>query len=330
MNQVVIEIMKKVLFKNISLLFLPILFCSWGFFSHKKINHNAVFILPKKLIGFYKCNIIYLTEHAVDPDKRRYVDPLEGSRHFLDADYYGDFPFDSIPQKWNDAAEKYSADTLNKYGTVPWTIQRNYYRLVQAFKDRDSIKILKYSADLGHYVADAHVPLHMTSNYNGQKTNQTGIHSFWESRLPELFSDQYNFYTGRANYIDDPLKYAWKICRDTYKNLDSVLLIEKKLETSFPPNQRYTFIKKGNKMIRDYAEPYATAYHERMKGMVEKQMRASIIAVGSYWFSAWVDAGQPNLKNMIKRELTEEEKMKEKLEEYRFQNGKILGRPDDF
>ncbi len=280
------------------------------------------------MIGFYKNNIAYLTAHAVDPDKRRYTDPLEAPRHFLDADHYGEFPFDSIPQKWNDAAVKYSADTLNKYGTVPWTIQRNYYRLVQAFKDLDSIKILKYSADLGHYIADAHVPLHMTSNYNGQLTNQIGIHAFWESRLPELFAEHYNFFTGKAIYINDPLKNAWLICRNTYSCLDSVLRIEKQLQLSFRPDQKYTFIKNNNKIIRNYSEPYANAYHDLLHGMVEKQMRASILAVGSYWFSAWVDAGQPNLSRMIKRELSEEDKMKEKLEEYHFQNGKILGRED--
>lgn len=280
------------------------------------------------MIGFYKNNIAYLTAHAVDPDKRRYTDPLEAPRHFLDADHYGEFPFDSIPQKWNDAAAKYSADTLNKYGTVPWTIQRNYYRLVQAFKDLDSIKILKYSADLGHYIADAHVPLHMTSNYNGQLTNQIGIHAFWESRLPELFAEHYNFFTGKAIYIEDPLKSACLICRNTYSCLDSVLRIEKQLQLSFRPDQKYTFIKNNNKIVRNYSEPYANAYHDLLRGMVEKQMRASVLAAGSYWFSAWVDAGQPNLSRMIKRELSEEDKIKEKLEEYHFQNGKIMGRED--
>ncbi len=279
------------------------------------------------MIGFYKNNISYLTEHSVDPDKRRYTDILEAPRHFLDADYYGSSPFDSIPQKWNDAVKKYSADTLNKYGTVPWSIQRNYYRLVQAFKDRDSIKILKYSADLGHYIADAHVPLHMTSNYNGQKTNQVGIHALWESRVPELFAVDFNFFTGKAVYINDPLKNAWMICRTTYNYLDDVLVMEKKLST-FRPDQKYTFIKSGNKIVRNYSESYVAAYQSLLDGMVEKQMRASILAVGSYWFSAWVDAGQPDLKGLIKRELSEEEKSKEKLEEYHFQNGKILGIED--
>ena len=62
-----------------------------------------------------------------------------------------------------------------------------------AFIEKDSDKILKYSADLGHYIADAYVPLHTTENYNGQLTGQKGIHAFWESRLPELFSEDYNY-----------------------------------------------------------------------------------------------------------------------------------------
>lgn len=321
-------IVKNWIFKLI-LLFLSIeILCSWGFSGHKTINHNAVFILPKSMIGFYKNNIAYITAHAVDPDKRRYTDPYEAPRHFLDADHYGNFPFDTIPQKWDNAVIKFTADTLNKYGSVPWSIQRNYYRLVQAFKSLDSIKILRYSADLGHYIADAHVPLHMTSNYNGQLTNQVGIHAFWESRLPELFSDRYNFFTGKAIYINDPLKSAWIICRQTYGSLDSVLKMEQQLQLTFRTDQKYTFIKNNNKIIRNYSEPYSGAYHDLLRGMVEKQMRASILSVGSYWFSAWVDAGQPDLKGMIKRELSEEEKLKESLEEYHFQNGKILGRED--
>src|SRR5579875_2541465 len=105
--------MKKSAFLLLTGLLTLILCSSWGFFGHKTINHKAVFILTKGMIGFYKNNINYLTEHAVDPDKRRYVDAQEAPRHFLDADHYGKFPFDSIPQQWNNAVSKYSADTLN-------------------------------------------------------------------------------------------------------------------------------------------------------------------------------------------------------------------------
>ena len=167
------------------------------------------------MIGFYKNNIYYISEHAVDPDKRRYSDTAEAARHYLDADHYGISPFGSIPEKWNDAVAQYTQDTLNAYGILPWQIERTYYRLVKAFEERNSLKILKASADLGHYIGDAHVPLHVTENYNGQLTGQKGIHAFWESRLPELFSEEYDYWVGRAKYVESPLKEAWNIVRGT-------------------------------------------------------------------------------------------------------------------
>ena len=99
---------------------------SWGFFGHRRINHMAVFTLPKAMAGFYDANINYITDHAVDPDKKRYVDSLEAPRHFFDADHYGKRPFMKMPLKWKEAAKKYSEDTLKKYGTVPWEVQYQY------------------------------------------------------------------------------------------------------------------------------------------------------------------------------------------------------------
>src|SRR5476651_1264254 len=202
--------------------FVLVIFCSsWGFFAHYRINRLAVFTLPKAMSGFYKANIEFITEHAVSADKKRYVDSTEAPRHFLDADHYGKNPFTTVPHNWADAALKYSADTLDKYGTLPWTIQYNYYRLVKAFKEHDTTAILNTSANLGHYIADAHVPLHLTQNYNGQLSKQTGVHAFWESRLPELFADNYHYYVGRAHYIQNPLKEAFAICRVSFSEVDT-------------------------------------------------------------------------------------------------------------
>jgi hypothetical protein len=95
-----------------------------------------------------------------------------------------------LPRGWNEAAAKYTEDTLVKYGIVPWWIQTMHRRLTAAFKEKDGAKILKLSADIGHYIGDAHVPLHASSNHNGQHTGQHGIHGFWESRVPELLAEK--------------------------------------------------------------------------------------------------------------------------------------------
>jgi hypothetical protein len=298
--------------------------CSWGFFAHYRINRLAVFTLPKGMAGYYKANIEFITEHSVSADKRRYVDSNEAPRHYLDADHYGKRPFSHIPQNWDDAVHKYTADTLDKYGTVPWAIQYNYYRLVKAFKAHDDTAILKASADLGHYVADAHVPLHLTLNYNGQLTNQTGIHALWESRIPELFGDHWNYYVGKARYIDDPLKEAFRICSSSFVEVDSVLRFERILSRPFPPDKKYAMVKHSGKMVQDYSEAYALAYQKMLNSMVQRRIRASILSVGSFWFSAWVDAGQPDLNRLIAVPLTIAQKKEIQQEETWYKAGKIL------
>jgi hypothetical protein len=306
-----------------------ILCSSWGFFAHRQINRMAVFTLPEGMIRFYKNNIDFITDHAVDPDKRRYSDSLEAPRHFLDADHYGISPFDSIPEKWEDAVKKYSVKELNRHGILPWNIQRAYYKLVDAFKSQDSLRILHASADLGHYIGDAHVPLHVTENYNGQLSKQVGIHAFWESRLPELFSNKYNFFVGKARYIEDPLKEAWKIARNTFRYKDSVLVIESRLTKNFPSSQKYTYAMRKGKVDKQYSEAFSRRYHDALNGMVEHQMRSAILEAGSFWYSAWVDAGQPNMNPLKQSILTAEEK-KHIEEEYQIpKQGKIIGREEE-
>lgn len=313
----------------VSIVFMGLIFTSWGFFAHQKINRLAVFTLPSDMIRFYKNNIAYITEHAVDPDKRRYADTAEAPRHFIDADRYGKKPFDSIPRKWKDAELKFGAKTLQENGIVPWQIERTYYSLVKAFQLRDSIRILRASADLGHYISDAHVPLHTTENYNGQLSGQTGIHGFWESRLPELFSKDYDFIVGRAQYIDNPLETAWEIVQGSHSYLDSVLILEASLSKKISSDRKFSYSERNGRVERQYSEAFSAAYHKALNNMVEKRMRASILLTGSYWYSAWVDAGQPKLSDFKPSELSVEEKRKQQKVQELYQKGKIIGREEN-
>ncbi|MGZ3874029.1 MAG: zinc dependent phospholipase C family protein [Mucilaginibacter sp.] len=312
-------------FRFLSASALILLFASWGFYAHHQIGRLAVYTLPKAMAGFYKSNIEYLTEHAISADKRRYVDSTEAPRHFLNADHYGKDPFKRIPQNWYDAAAKYTADTLIKYGTVPWTIQYNYYKLVRAFKTHDTTAILNTSANLGHYIADAYVPLHLTQNYNGQLTHQTGIHALWESRLPELFGAHYNYYAGKARYIENPLAEAFKICRSSFISADTVLRFERMLNRSFPTEKKYEVVMHGQQAVKDYSAAYARAYQKMLAGMVVRRMRSAILSIGSYWYSAWADAGQPDLDKLIRTPMDAAAKRKIAQEETLYRNGKGPG-----
>jgi hypothetical protein len=272
---------------------------AWGFFAHQRINRLAVFTLPPEMIGFYKKNLEYLTESAVNPDRRRMAVPDEAPRHYIDIDHYGDSALEKMPVYWNAAIQKFTEDTLKAYGIVPWHVYAMYSRLKDAFVVRDPDAILKISAELGHYVGDANVPLHTTENYNGQLTGQDGIHGFWESRLPELFSDQYDFFVGRAEYIPNVQIRAWQAVRESHHAVDSVLSFEKELQKEFG-DKKYAIEEKGKMIATVYAVRYSSAYHKHLAGMVERRMRASIKMTGDIWYTAWVDAVQPTLNELMK------------------------------
>lgn len=293
----------------------------------------AVFTLPPEMIGFYKRYIDYLSEHAVDPDKRRYASKVEAPRHYIDIDHYGNDtidPFEVVPQRWLDAVTKYSEDTLQAYGIVPWHINTMMYRLTDAFKSKNVEKILYLSADLGHYVADAHVPLHTTENYNGQLTGQRGIHGFWESRIPELTADEYDYFVGRASYLNSPLGEAWKTIKASHAAVDSVLDFERNLNSTFPKDQKYTFENRGASIMKQYSLDYTMAYTTLMDGMVERRMREAVTTVGSMWYTAWVNGGEPDLNQLLlsPKELARLEKEAKELEE-QYQANPINGRQHD-
>jgi hypothetical protein len=283
-----------------ALISLPILSQSWGFYAHRKINRLAVFTLPTEMIGFYKENIQYITENAVNPDKRRYAVKDEAPRHYIDIDVYGDSAIYKMPRYWSDAVEKYTEDTLNAYGIVPYHVNRMTFWLIKAFQNTDAEAILRLSSDLGHYISDANVPLHTTENYNGQLTGQYGIHGFWESRLPELFSEEYDLLTGKAVYIENFQLEIWKAVTTAHLALDSVLRFEKELTRKFPDSKKYGFEQRGQTTVRTYSYQFSKEYHRLLNGMVERQMRRAIKMIGDFWFSCWVKAGQPDLTGLLR------------------------------
>ncbi len=271
----------------------------WGFFAHQKINRIAVFTLPPEMITFYKYHIQYITENAVNPDRRRYAVEGEAPRHYIDLDKYGDSAIVNLPRYWFDAVEELCEDTLMAHGIVPWHVQFTAYQLTKAFEEKDAGKILRISADLGHYIADANVPLHTTANYNGQLTGQYGIHGFWESRLPELYSDDYDFFVGKATYINNTQLAIWDAVKQANSCLDSVFHFEKQLTHKFKADEKYSSELRGNVNMKVYSRNFSKDYHLALSGQVERQMRNSIKLIGDFWYTCWVNAGQPDLNALL-------------------------------
>ncbi len=313
----------------IALATLPVRCWCWGFYMHQQINYHAVFLLPPPMMIFYKPNIGYLSEHAVDPDKRRYMVAAEGARHYMDIDHYGKYPYPDLPHDYTLAVAKFSLDSLRAYGIVPWWVQTMLGRLTRAFREKNAREILKYSAEIGHYIADAHVPLHASSNHNGQLTGQEGIHGFWESRIPEIFAEkEWDFFIGPASYIPEPGHFIWDRLLQSAAAADTVLRVEWETSRALKPDGRYSFEERNGKLVKQYSTAYATLYANRLDGMIERRMRLSIHAVASFWYTAWVNAGQPALGGLqpVSADSTDQAAFSQLNLEWK--KGQVLGRAE--
>ncbi|NBC25102.1 MAG: hypothetical protein GVX78_05750 [Bacteroidetes bacterium] len=188
----------------------------------------------------------------------------------------------------------YWVDNFSQHGVLPYHLEQMQYRLTEAFVDKNVPLILRLAAEMGHYIGDANVPLHTTENYNGQLTGQVGIHAFWESRIPELFSEDYDFFIKKATYQADKSSFFWSMVTQSHSLVDSVLTVERRLRKTYPESQQMCFDERLGRTVLTQCRDFAKAYSAAMEGMVEERMRNSIWAIGSSWYTAWVDAGQPD------------------------------------
>ncbi|MBS1759922.1 MAG: zinc dependent phospholipase C family protein [Bacteroidetes bacterium] len=283
---------------------------AWGSWGHKHIARAAVFALPDSMRLFYYNHIDYITERAVEPDVRQSLvtDKNEGPRHFLDVE---DFKINNIadfPKTYPEVLKKYDSTFLSKYGFLPWHIENLMDKLTQAFKRKNKSSILFLSSEISHYVADAHQPLHTSSNYNGQLSGQNGVHSLWESAIPPMFGDQYNFKTNPPQYISDVTNYTWKMIEQSHNLVKPLLDAEMRVRQKFDTTSMYKRDANGNR-VKFYSDPvysdaYATAFNKELGTMIEDQLRLSIYDLSCYWYTAWVNGGSPDLTQLDDPKLT--------------------------
>jgi hypothetical protein len=305
--------MKRMLICLFTILFfitgMPLSF-GWGIWGHKHINKAAVFALPAEMRTFFYNHIDFITEESVVPDIRKYTinDKMEFARHYIDVEEFN-MSFENFPKTMKEATLKFDSAVLQKSGLLPWYIQTITDKLTRAFKNRNKTEILFLAADLGHYIGDAHMPLHTSANHDGQLTNQKGIHSFWESQLPELFGNTYNFYTGNAKFIEDITSETWSIIKHSNQLAATLLSTEKRISEGLPQDKIYNTDSNKNILKNQYNQmvhtfEYSKKYHAALNGMVQNQMRAAITATANYWYTAWVNAGKPDLTSLDDQDLT--------------------------
>lgn len=303
---------------------------SWGMVGHERINKAAVMALPHPLQVFFYNHIDFITQEASVPDIRKYALNYkdENPRHYFDMESFGNAA--DIPQTLEAAKQKYDAKFLNENGILPWYMEEMMAKLTKAFKDKNRAEILFLAADLGHYVGDAHMPLHTSSNHDGQLTDQKGIHSLWESKLPELFVKNYKLNVPQAQYYQDVHKAIWDMINDTHSLVQPLLDVDKKLRTATPENETFKMgadgkVEKSKYNTPIFSDEYAKKLHKELNGMVENQMKKAIVATSSFWYTAWVNAGKPDLSDLDAFELTQRNNQALKDDARLFQQGNLFG-----
>lgn len=303
---------------------------AWGTWGHKHISRAAVFALPESMRMFYYNHIDFITESSVIPDLRKYTINAkeEGARHYVDIEDFKNTTFDELPVTTREAYTKYDSAFLEKTGYLPWYIQNMTEKLTQAFKKKSKGEILFLSAELSHYVADAHMPLHTSANFDGQKTNQKGIHALWESLIPQMFGNAYTFNVPPAKYVKDIPAETWKIVRQSHSLIDSLLAAEKRVRDRFTPENMYKKDSEGKTVMfynsKVFADNYARQFHTELNGMVESQLRLSISETADFWYTAWVNGGSPNLNMLDDPNLFKQNRKNYKKEYNAYKKGKLL------
>ncbi|MHA8086234.1 zinc dependent phospholipase C family protein [Aquirufa sp. Wall-65K1] len=271
---------------------------SWGFLAHKTLQQVSIYALPEPLGAYFYANQDYLVNQSIRPDVRRNEDKTEDVKHYLDMDaaIFGPNYTKDIPHEFSAAVAKYGLDSLRKEGLVPWEVVRVYGRLVNAFKREMKDSVLFYAADLGHYVADAHVPLHTTKNHDGQLTGQKGLHALWESLVPEEQLSQYNLATYQAKplvYISKPQDFIFEILLESHAMLPDLFQVEKEVTLAMGADKKHMQVVRNGRTLNYYTKEFIQAYGNKLGAKVQDRMLVSAHRVASFWYSAYKDAGSP-------------------------------------
>ncbi|MGQ9477594.1 MAG: S1/P1 nuclease [Candidatus Bipolaricaulia bacterium] len=255
---------------------------AWGLEGHQIINAWALENLPEPLRSYFLEHRDFILANACAADERKSVDPDESPKHYIDLDYYDRYPFAKVSHDLDELIAQYGELTVKQQGLLPWAIADTVEKLAAQMKAGDAGLWLT-AADLAHYIGDAHQPLHTTKDYDGRDFRTRGIHARFEETLVLFFWEEGYFQPFEAQYIDDPLETAFTIVVESYRGVER--LFQADIEAQ----------KVGSKHSLD-KEGYWRAFWDNGAGetMIDRLNKAAFY-VASFWYTAWVEAGKPEL-----------------------------------
>lgn len=252
---------------------------SWGWNGHRYINEHAVEYLPPEM-AFWIEHTEYLRDHATDPDS----DSDPGEYHYINIDYYPEFFEGTLPHDYDELVDLYDATTVFDEGVVPWIVEEWTLELRDLMADGEWDDVWQVAAELGHYVADSHQPLHLTENYDGDLTGNEGIHARYESWMINDHLDDIALTPGEGEYWPNVLDSTFNYIYDLYPYLDEIIAAD---DAAYAVDD-------------DYEDDYYDVLWEETEELTNVCMNRAVRDLASVWITAWLDAGSPLPNNIAK------------------------------
>lgn len=250
---------------------------AWGNNAQRLIINHAVDTLPPEARGFFEANRNYFIQHVNDTMNLVDKNPAERNNHFIELDKYGKFPFDALPRSYQAAIAKYSKSKIATTGLLPWQIGVYSQKLTEDMKNGHWEDAKRDAAFLANYVAEAHDPFNTTENFDGKLSGQSGINERFNTVLIDRYGSFFPVSPHDASHISDPTDHAFDSCLSAHSQVESILLADRKAKLG----------------LSSYTDEYYDRFYNLTAGSLIKQLSDASNDVGSYWLTAWINAGRP-------------------------------------
>lgn len=252
----------------------------WGANAQRLITNKAVDTLPPDLRPFFDANRNFLVQHSTDPLDWLLKNPAaEHHNQVVMLDRYGKFPFDALPRSYKSAVAKFGRAKVEGNGLLPWQIGVYSEKLTNAFRARNWDEARLNAALLAEYVAAAHDPFNTTENRDGKLSGQPGVNVRFGTSLVDRYSLFFPLRPNDAVFIKDPTDHAFEACLGAHSWLENVLLSDRRARAG----------------LSDYTDDYYDHFYNLAGAVVIRQLSDAATDVGSYWLTAWINAGRPAL-----------------------------------
>jgi hypothetical protein len=254
---------------------------AWGRNADKLVVNQAIDTLPQDIRSFFEANRSYLLQHVIDPLNALTKTPAEKRNNHLYLDKYGRFPFDALPRNYKAAVDKYGKSKLQSNGLLPWQIGVYSQKLTEDMKAGRWDDARLDAAMLATYVAEAHDPFRTTENFDGKLTAQTGVNERFGTALIDRFSSFFPMRPNDATFISDPTDHAFEVCLSSHSLLEPILLADR---NAYIAGKSYS-----------YNDEYYDRFYNQSAAILIRQLSEASTDIGSYWLTAWTNAGRPQL-----------------------------------